>query len=84
MSLSGFIVRKFRSAALERAFRVDYAQRYAGQRRIAGAVSLLLWEWVLHAVVCIGYAFTWNLDRWFDRRFSSRTAAPEGGRAEAG
>ncbi|RFU49709.1 hybrid sensor histidine kinase/response regulator [Paraburkholderia sp. DHOC27] len=43
MSLSGFIVRKFRSAALERAFRVDYAQRYAGQRRIAGAVSLLLW-----------------------------------------
>ncbi|MBC8724792.1 hybrid sensor histidine kinase/response regulator [Paraburkholderia sp. 31.1] len=43
MKLSGFVVRKFASADLERAFRTDYARRYAGQRRLAGAASLLLW-----------------------------------------
>jgi two-component system, sensor histidine kinase len=43
MKSSGFLVRKFRSAAPERAFRSDYARRYAHQRRLAGAGSLLLW-----------------------------------------
>ena len=43
MRSSGFVVRKFRSAAVERAFRVDYARRYAGQRRLAGASSILMW-----------------------------------------
>jgi hypothetical protein len=36
-------VRKFRSAALERAFRMDYARRYAGQRRVAITLFTLLW-----------------------------------------
>jgi signal transduction histidine kinase len=43
MRSSGFVVRKFRSAALERTFRTDYARRYAGQRRLAGVGSILIW-----------------------------------------
>ena len=43
MRSSGFVVRKFTSAALERAFRIDYARRYAGQRRLTGASSILMW-----------------------------------------
>src|SRR5471030_320991 len=49
----GFVVRKFRSAAQERAFRMDYARRYAGQRRLAGASLILIWiavvvrDWLL-------------------------------------
>src|SRR6202046_1643563 len=47
MRSSGFVVRKFRSAAEERAFRMDYARRYAGQRRLAGASLLLIWAVVI-------------------------------------
>src|SRR5471030_2722135 len=53
MRSSGFVVRKFGSAAQERAFRVDYARRYAGQRRLAGASLILIWivfvgrDWLL-------------------------------------
>src|ERR1700679_3700827 len=53
MTLSGFVVRKFRSATMERAFRMDYARRYAGQRRLAGASLILIWiavvgrDWLL-------------------------------------
>src|SRR5471030_2295403 len=53
MRSSGFAVRKFRSAAQERAFRMDYARRYAGQRRLAGASLMLIWiavmvrDWLL-------------------------------------
>src|SRR5471030_1272585 len=43
MRSSGFVVRKFKSAAVERAFRMDYARRYAGQRRLAGTGSILMW-----------------------------------------
>ena len=43
MRPSDFVVRKFRSAALERAFRLDYARRYAGQRRLAATIFTLLW-----------------------------------------
>ena len=43
MRSSGFVVRKFKSAAVERAFLMDYARRYAGQRRLAGASSMLVW-----------------------------------------
>src|SRR3984885_1620359 len=42
MRSSGFLVRKFRSAAEERAFLMDDARRYAGQRRLAGASLILL------------------------------------------
>ena len=53
MRFSGFLVRKFGSAAVERAFRVDYARRYASQRRLAGASLILIWtavairDWML-------------------------------------
>ncbi|SIO70458.1 Signal transduction histidine kinase [Burkholderia sp. GAS332] len=47
MRLSGFGVSKFGSAAVERAFRMDYARRYAGQRRLAGASLLLIWAVVI-------------------------------------
>src|SRR5476649_2646915 len=53
MRSSGSVVRKFRSAAQERAFRMDYARRYAGQRRLAGASLILIWlavvvrDWLL-------------------------------------
>jgi signal transduction histidine kinase len=53
MRSSGFVVRKFKSAAQERAFRMDYARRYAGQRRLAGAIFILIWitgtvrDWLL-------------------------------------
>lgn len=47
MRLSGFGVRKFGSAAVERAFCMDYARRYAGQRRLAGAGLILIWAVVV-------------------------------------
>ena len=47
MRLSGFLVREFRSAAMERAFRVDYARRYASQRRLAVASLILIWTVVV-------------------------------------
>ncbi|WP_027801475.1 hybrid sensor histidine kinase/response regulator [Paraburkholderia dilworthii] len=53
MRFSGFLVRKFGSAAVERAFRTDYARRYASQRRLAGAGLILIWtavasrDWLL-------------------------------------
>ncbi|KXU94862.1 hypothetical protein CR51_26015 [Caballeronia megalochromosomata] len=43
MRSSGFVVKKFKSAAMERAFRMDYARRYAVQRRLAGASLMLIW-----------------------------------------
>ena len=43
MRLSDLVVRKFGSTALERAFRMDYARRYAGQRRLAATIFTLLW-----------------------------------------
>lgn len=43
MRSSGLVVCKFKSAAVERAFLVDYARRYASQRRLAGASSILIW-----------------------------------------
>jgi signal transduction histidine kinase len=43
MRLSNILVRKFRSAAVERAFRKDYARRFAGQRRLATTIFTLLW-----------------------------------------
>jgi signal transduction histidine kinase/CheY-like chemotaxis protein len=56
MRASGFVVRKFRSAALERAFRLDYARHYAGQRRLASTLFTLTW---------IGFSvrdYLWRMD----------------------
>lgn len=56
MRSSRFLVRKFGSAALERAFRSDYARRYAGQRRLASTLFTLTW---------IGFSvrdYLWRMD----------------------
>ncbi|MFM0395177.1 hybrid sensor histidine kinase/response regulator [Paraburkholderia phytofirmans] len=56
MRSSRFLVRKFGSAALERAFRLDYARRYAGQRRLASTLFTLTW---------IGFSvrdYLWRMD----------------------
>lgn len=42
MKSSDFLVRRFKSPTLERAFRRDYARRYAGHRRLGGASLVLL------------------------------------------
>jgi signal transduction histidine kinase/CheY-like chemotaxis protein len=43
MRSAGLRVRRFRSAAQERAFRMDYARRFFGQRRLAIAIFTALW-----------------------------------------
>ncbi|WP_109479966.1 hybrid sensor histidine kinase/response regulator [Paraburkholderia sp. C35] len=43
MRSSGLSVRRFSSAAQERAFRSDYARRFSGQRRLAIAIFTGLW-----------------------------------------
>ncbi|MFM0174962.1 hypothetical protein PQR33_37195, partial [Paraburkholderia sediminicola] len=43
MRSSRFLVRKFGSAALERAFRLDYARRHAEQRRLVSTLFTLTW-----------------------------------------
>jgi hypothetical protein len=42
MKSSDFLARRFKSPTLERAFRRDYARRYAGHRRLACASLVLL------------------------------------------
>ncbi|CAE6705717.1 hypothetical protein R69608_02145 [Paraburkholderia nemoris] len=43
MRSSGLRVRRFSSAAQERAFRWDYARRFSGQRRLAITIFTALW-----------------------------------------
>ncbi|WP_250517182.1 hybrid sensor histidine kinase/response regulator [Caballeronia sp. INDeC2] len=43
MRSSGLGVRKFVSATQERAFRLDYARRFSGQRRLAISIFTALW-----------------------------------------
>jgi len=43
MRSSGLTVRRFRSADQERAFRMDYARRFFGQRRLAITIFTALW-----------------------------------------
>lgn len=45
---------------------VDLARPFGGLEPVGVTVALLLWLWVLHAVVCVGYAFTWAIDKAFD------------------
>ena len=42
---------------------VDLGRPFGGLRLVGVVSGLLLWLWVLHLVVCVGYAFTWALDR---------------------
>jgi membrane protein len=40
---------------------IDLARPFGGLAGVGVACALLLWLWVLHAVVLVGYAFTWAL-----------------------
>jgi membrane protein len=42
---------------------VDLGRPFGGLGLVGIVSGLLLWLWVLHLVVCVGYAFTWALDR---------------------
>lgn len=59
---------------------VDLGRPFGGLTGVGVASALLLWLWVLHAVVLVGYAFTWSLDE----RASTRPARtrPEVARLE--
>ena len=41
---------------------VDLGRPFGGLTGAGVSSALLLWLWVLHAVVLVGYAFTWSLD----------------------
>jgi len=41
---------------------VDLGRPFGGLAVVGITTGLLLWLWVLHAVVLVGYAFTWALD----------------------
>ena len=41
---------------------VDLGRPFGGLDLVGIVSGLLLWLWVLHLVVCVGYAFTWALD----------------------
>jgi membrane protein len=40
---------------------VDLGRPFGGLVVVGVVSGLLLWLWVLHLVVCVGYAFTWAL-----------------------
>ena len=46
---------------------VDLGRPFGGLTGVGVASALLLWLWVLHAVVLVGYALTWSLDQRTDR-----------------
>ncbi|MBT0769547.1 YihY/virulence factor BrkB family protein [Kineosporia sp. J2-2] len=68
---------------------VDLGRPFGGLGLVGVTTALLLWLWVLHAVVCVGYALTWALDGMFgaghdqDDRDDRRTA-DDTGRVAAG
>jgi len=41
---------------------VDLGRPFGGLVEVGITSALLLWLWVLHVVVCIGYTFTWKVD----------------------
>ncbi|HEX2807894.1 MAG TPA: YhjD/YihY/BrkB family envelope integrity protein [Kineosporiaceae bacterium] len=43
---------------------VDLGRPFGGLTGVGVASALLLWLWVLHAVVLVGYALTWSLDEY--------------------
>ena len=46
---------------------VDLGRPFGGLRLVGVVSGLMLWLWVLHLVVCVGYAFTWALHRTWER-----------------
>ncbi len=50
---------------------VDLARPFGGLFAVGAGSALLLWLWVLHVVVCMGYALTWAVEEvWQGRTFS--------------
>ncbi len=56
--LSGFL----QGFLLFLALPVDLGRPFGGLPLVGVVSGLLLWLWVLHLVVCVGYAFTWAVD----------------------
>jgi membrane protein len=56
--ISGFL----QGFTLFLALPVDLGRPFGGLVEVGIASALLLWLWVLHVVVCIGYTFTWAVD----------------------
>jgi membrane protein len=53
---------------------IDLARPFGGLLGVGVACALLLWLWILHAVVLVGYSLTWAIDAELARR---RTPASE-------
>ena len=60
---------------------VDLGRPFGGLTQVGVASALLLWLWVLHLVVCVGYALTWSVDAALAGREPQGEPDP-GGRAE--
>jgi len=58
---------------------VDLGRPFGGLTGVGIATALLLWLWVMHAVVLIGYALTWSVDEALGRPSG---AAGDGGPAD--
>ncbi len=53
---------------------INLGRPFGGLNTVGVTVALLLWLWVLHAVVCVGYAFTWAVDEHLPERTPSITS----------
>ncbi|GAB6898319.1 hypothetical protein JCM9957A_14090 [Kineosporia succinea] len=60
--ISGFL----QGFTLFLALPVDLGRPFGGLTIVGVTTALLLWLWVLHAVICVGYALTWSIDRMLD------------------
>jgi membrane protein len=60
---------------------IDLARPFGGLLGVGVACALLLWLWVLHAVVLVGYAFTWGLQAVRARRADRPVRAAAGAAA---
>ena len=65
--ISGFL----QGFTLFLALPVDLGRPFGGLVEVGVTSALLLWLWVLHVVVCIGYTFTWAVDEVFSKAGSS-------------
>ena len=60
---------------------IDLARPFGGLLGVGVACALLLWLWILHAVVLVGYSLTWAIEAEFARREAPAAAvARDGGR----
>ena len=66
--ISGFL----QGFTLFLALPVDLGRPFGGLVVVGVTSALLLWLWVLHVVVCIGYTFTWAVDAHLAPSLSNR------------